>query len=95
VELVPFPVDFDRGEVHRVLKPGGEFHMMDLEGPEDAGPEHQPGWFERLLHAHGHLKENSAANVIALMKEAGFADPAKVGCWKRLVGSVAYYKAVK
>jgi hypothetical protein len=34
------------------------------------------------LHAHGHLKENSAANVIAVMKEAGFADPAKVGRWK-------------
>jgi hypothetical protein len=41
------------------------------------------------------LKENSAANVIAIVKEAGFADPAKVGLWKRLIGSVAYYKAVK
>ena len=29
------------------------------------------------------------------MKEAGFADAAKVGRWKRLIGSVAYYKAVK
>jgi hypothetical protein len=52
-------------------------------------------WLEGLLHAHGHLKENSAANVIAVMKEAGFADAAKVGRWKRLVGSVRYYKAVK
>jgi ubiquinone/menaquinone biosynthesis C-methylase UbiE len=83
-------------EVHRVLKPGGEFHMMDLEGPDDAGPEDQKqGWFERLLHAHAHLKENSAANVIAVMKEAGFADGAKVGRWSRLIGSVAYYKATK
>jgi ubiquinone/menaquinone biosynthesis C-methylase UbiE len=83
-------------EVHRVLKPGGEFHMMDLEGPEDAGPEnHKPGWLDRLLHAHAHLKENSAANVIAAAKEAGFANAAKVGRWKRLIGSVAYYKAVK
>jgi ubiquinone/menaquinone biosynthesis C-methylase UbiE len=91
-------------EAHRVLKPGGEFHMMDLEGPEDeeAGAPLLPdfgrsgrGWFERLLHAHTHLKENSAANVIAVMKEAGFADAAKVGRWKRLIGSVAYYKAAK
>ena len=83
-------------EVHRVLKPGGEFHMMDMEGPDDAGPEGQnPGWFERVLHAHAQLKENSAANVIAVMKAAGFADAAKVGRWKRLVGSVAYYKAGK
>lgn len=36
---------------------------------------------------------NSAAKVVAVMKEAGFADAAKVGRWKRLVGSVAYYKA--
>jgi ubiquinone/menaquinone biosynthesis C-methylase UbiE len=83
-------------EVHRVLKPGGEFHMMDLEGSEDAGPEgRKQGWFERLLHAHAHLKENSAANIIAVMKDAGFADAAKVGRWKRLIGSVAYYKGVK
>ncbi len=82
-------------EVYRVLKPGGEFHLMDMEGPEDAGPDHQPGWFERLLHAHAQLNENSAANVIAVMKDAGFADAAKVGRWKRLIGSVAYYKAAK
>jgi hypothetical protein len=29
------------------------------------------------------------------MKEAGFADVAKVGRWKRLIGSVAYYRGVK
>ena len=83
-------------EVNRVLKPGGEFHLMDLEGPEDAGPEgEKAGWLERLLHAHAHLKENSAANVIAVMKEAGFADAAKVGRWNRLIGSVAYFKAAR
>ena len=88
-------------EVHRVLQPGGEFHMMDLEGPGDAGPEdagaegRKPGWFERLLHRHAQLKENSAANVIGVMKAAGFADAAKVGRWSRLIGSVAYYKAAK
>jgi len=29
------------------------------------------------------------------MKEAGFADAAKVGRWRRLIGSVAYYKAAE
>lgn len=83
-------------EVHRVLKPGGEFHMMDLEGPEHEAPkDKKPGWFERVLHAHAQLKENSVANVIAVMRGAGFADAAKVGHWKRLVGSVAYYKGTK
>jgi len=78
-------------EVHRVLKPGGEFHMADFEGPGD----HQQGFIRRLLLSHAHLRENSAANVIALMKDAGFADAAKVGRRSTLFGGVAYYKAVR
>lgn len=78
-------------EVYRVLKPGGEFHLADFEGPED----HKPGWFGRLLFSHAHLKENSAAKVIALMKAAGFADAAKVARRTKLFGGVAYYRAAK
>jgi ubiquinone/menaquinone biosynthesis C-methylase UbiE len=78
-------------EVHRVLKPGGEFHMADFEGPDDR----KQGFFGRLLLSHAHLRDNSAANVIALMKDAGFADAAKVGRRTKLFGGVAYYKAVK
>ena len=78
-------------EVHRVLKSGGEFHMADFEGPEDR----KQGFFGRLLLSHAHLKDNSAANVIALMKDAGFADAAKVGRRSKLFGGVAYYRAVK
>lgn len=78
-------------EVHRVLKPGGELHLADFEGPKDS----KPGFFKRLLLSHAHIKENSAANVIAVMKEAGFADAAKVGRRSQLFGVVAYYKAVK
>jgi len=78
-------------EVHRVLKPGGEFHMADFEGPED----HKQGFFRHLLLSHAHLKDNSAANVIGLMKDAGFADAAKVGRRSKLFGGVAYYRAVK
>ena len=78
-------------EVHRVLKPGGEFHMADFEGPQD----HAQGFFGRLLHSNHHLKDNSTANVIALMKDAGFSDAAKVGRRPRLFGGVAYYRAVK
>lgn len=78
-------------EVHRVLKPGGELHLADFEGPEDSNP----GFFKRLFLAHAHLKENSAGNVIATMKEVGFADVAKVGRRSQLFGAVAYYRAVK
>jgi ubiquinone/menaquinone biosynthesis C-methylase UbiE len=78
-------------EVHRVLKPGGEFHMADFEGPQDR----EQGFLWRLLHSNHHLKDNSAANVIALMKAAGFADAAKVGRLSKLFGGVAYYRALK
>ena len=78
-------------EVHRVLKPGGEFHLADFEGPGD----HKQGFITRLLLSHAHLKENSAANVIALMKQAGFTDAAKVSRRNKLFGGVAYYRAVK
>ena len=78
-------------EVRRVLKPRGEFHMMDLEGPED----HEAGLFGRLLHLHAQVKDNSAANIIRVMKEAGFDNAAKIGRQSRLFGGIAYYKAVK
>src|SRR5262249_39118845 len=78
-------------EVHRVLKLGGEFHMSDFEGPED----HEQGFIGRLLHSNHHLKDNSAANVIALRKEAGFGDAAKFGRQSKLFGGVAYYRAAK
>ena len=78
-------------EVHRVLKPGGEFHLADFEGPE----ERKPGFFRRLMLKHAHLKENSAANIIAVMKAAGFAKAAKVGRRSQFFGGAAYYRAVK
>jgi ubiquinone/menaquinone biosynthesis C-methylase UbiE len=78
-------------ELHRVLKPGGEFHLADFEGPGD----HKQGFIRRLLLSHAHLKDNSAANIIALMNDAGFAGAAKVGRRNKLFGGVAYYKAVK
>jgi ubiquinone/menaquinone biosynthesis C-methylase UbiE len=78
-------------EVHRVLKPRGEFHMADFEGPEDR----KQGFLRRLLLSHAHLKDNSAANVIAVMKDAGFTNAAKVGRRSMLFGAAAYYRAVK
>lgn len=78
-------------EVRRVLKPGGEFHLADFEGPED----YKQGFVSRLLHSHAHLKENSAAKIIGVMKAAGFSNVAKVGRRNKLFGSVAYYKAMK
>jgi ubiquinone/menaquinone biosynthesis C-methylase UbiE len=75
--------------IRRVLKPGGEFHMLDFEGPEDG--EH--GFLARLLHSGHRLKDNSESRVLSLMRQAGFADPKKVERRAMLFAHIAYYQA--
>jgi ubiquinone/menaquinone biosynthesis C-methylase UbiE len=75
-------------EVRRVLKPGGEIHMLDFDGPGDS----PPGLFARLFHTTERLKGNSERRVIGLMTESGFKDAGKVGRRKLFSGGVAYYR---
>lgn len=75
--------------VRRVLKTGGEFHMLDFEGPEDGAR----GFVTTLFHSSDRLKENSASRVLGLMRQAGFADARKIGRRRMLSGGVAYYQA--
>ncbi len=72
-----------------MLKPDGEFHMLDFEGREDG--EHS--FLARLLHSGHRLKDNSESRVLAFMTQAGFADPKKVGRRAMLFGCIAYYRA--
>ncbi len=76
--------------IRRVLKPGGEFHMLDFEGPEN-GPH---GVLSRLLHSNQRLKDNSESRVLHFMTEAGFAEPKKVGHREMFFGHIASYRAV-
>ena len=75
--------------VRRVLKPGGEFYMLDFEGPEDGAH----GFLAHLLHSSDRMKDNSEGRVLSLMSQAGFLDPKKVGRRRMLLGGVAYYRA--
>jgi ubiquinone/menaquinone biosynthesis C-methylase UbiE len=77
-------------EVRRVLKPGGEFHMLDFEGPEHGAQ----GFLARLLHSTDRLKDNSESRVLSFMTEAGFAEPKKVGHRTMLFGHIAYFRAI-
>jgi ubiquinone/menaquinone biosynthesis C-methylase UbiE len=77
-------------EIRRVLKPGGEFHMLDFEGPEKGAH----GLLARRLHSSDRLKDNSESRVLRFMTEAGFADPKKIGHRSMLFGNVAYYRAI-
>lgn len=76
-------------EVRRVLRPGGEFHMLDFEGSEDSGH----GFLANLVHSREQMRDNSKARVIGLMQQAGFASAEKVGRRKMLFARTAYYRA--
>ena len=76
--------------IRRVLKPGGEFHMLDFEGPENGAH----GLLSRLLHSSKGLKDNSESRVLHFMTEAGFAEPKKVGHREMFFGHIAYYQAI-
>jgi ubiquinone/menaquinone biosynthesis C-methylase UbiE len=77
------------GGVRRVLRPGGELHMLDFEGPEDGAH----SFLARLLHSNDRLKDNSEATVLSLMRHAGFSDAQKVGRRAMPFGGAAYYRA--
>ncbi len=76
--------------IRRVLKPGGEFHMLDFEGPENGAH----GFLARLLHSSNRLKDNSESRVLSFMTEARLTDPKKVADRTMLFGHIAYYRAI-
>jgi SAM-dependent methyltransferase len=61
-------------EVRRVLKPDGVFHMVDFAGLDARSG----GFLARRLHAHHRLADNDEDRILALMRQAGFADVRKV-----------------
>ena len=77
-------------EVHRVLAPGGSFHLMDF-----AGPDSKDGFLARLLHMHARLKDNAESRIFDWMREAGLREPARVGSGRLLFGRLAYFRAAR
>jgi ubiquinone/menaquinone biosynthesis C-methylase UbiE len=76
-------------EVRRVLMPGGSFHMLDF-----SASDHAHHGLARLFHCAHQLKDNSDSRILALMKQAGFAQPKKVSDGKMLFGlmTVGYFQ---
>ena len=73
-------------EARRVLKPGGELHLIDFGGRG----ERKDGLLAKLLHRH--LHENDGDGIDALMTEAGFASVREVARHKGLFGRFAHYR---
>ncbi len=76
-------------EVRRVLKPGGALHLVDFDGSGSS----RHGFLAHLLHSSERLSDNSEARILALMNQAGFADPRKVSQRTMLFLRIAYYLA--
>ena len=74
--------------VRRVLKRGGEFYMMDFEGPHGVH-----GLLSRVLHAKKTLLDNVEGRVLTLMRQSGFSDAKNTGRRSMFLGGVAYYRA--
>jgi ubiquinone/menaquinone biosynthesis C-methylase UbiE len=89
--LPPDEKERSLSEIQRVLKPSGSFHLLDFAGPGHGSVGPLAHW----LHSSDRLRDNSEAQVLELMREAGFAGPTHVGRGGLLFGHihVDYYQA--
>jgi ubiquinone/menaquinone biosynthesis C-methylase UbiE len=76
-------------EVRRVLKAGGSFHMVDFGMPEST----RAGLLSRLLHSGHRFEANAPSRVLALLREAGFAEATKTRDGSMFIWRITYYKA--
>jgi ubiquinone/menaquinone biosynthesis C-methylase UbiE len=54
-------------EVRRVLRPGGQLHLVDVAG-------HHHGWFGRRMQRSEYLRDNAGDGIPDRVRAAGFAD---------------------
>lgn len=78
-------------EVSRVLKPGGSFHLLDFTSDEHGSS----GFWRRLVDSHAQTKHNTDAQLLQLMRCAGFSSETKVKEGNMLLGLMrtTYYQA--
>ena len=76
-------------EVRRVLKPGGNFFLLDFEvSPSDRG-------LFNLFHSGERMRDNTEGRILSLMGGAGFPDRQKIAVGPLLFnfGRAGYYRA--
>ncbi len=82
-------------EIHRVLSPGGELHVLDF-------GERHGHWHDRIadwIHpSHGgedRLADNRPGTLPEMFRKAGFEDAAEVSRHSMILGSVSLYRGRK
>ncbi|HYN93089.1 MAG TPA: class I SAM-dependent methyltransferase [Pilimelia sp.] len=86
--LAPAEKERALAEVRRVLRPGGQFHAVDMDGH---GSHHGPaGWFARRSHR---LADNGPDRLLEALHRAGLANAAHTGTAKTPLTHPAFYTA--
>jgi ubiquinone/menaquinone biosynthesis C-methylase UbiE len=75
-------------EALRVLRPGGSLHLMDF-----GGDSHHLHGLARFARRSATLRDNWDNRIPALLREAGFSEPAETGHLAKRLGRLTYYRA--
>lgn len=81
-------------EVHRVLEPGGQFHVLDFEKPQN-GLMRAAFLPVQLLDGFETTSPHVKGVILNLLKETGFAAIEETAQFNTIVGTLRAYKAFK
>lgn len=74
-------------EIARVLRPGGNFHLLEMAKSDDFRP------INRLVHRSRHGRTWGELDIVALLKHAGLTYPVDLGRASKLLGTFGFYLA--
>jgi ubiquinone/menaquinone biosynthesis C-methylase UbiE len=77
-------------EIRRVLRPGGQLHLVDF-----AGTPPKRGLSGHLIHRSPRLAGTLTDRVLATMREADLTDVAENGHGRSRLGGYTYYRAAR
>ncbi len=82
------------GEILRVLKPDGEFHLADYGLPRNKS-QFVLERIIRVIDGEETTRDNIAGRLKVLMEENGFASVERTAYFKTILGTIRLFKAIK
>jgi len=78
-------------EVHRVLRMGGEFHLVDFGPPSNIYTRLGSILMEKIEE----VEDNINGNMVTFIRSAGFTSVTETGQFDTFAGTLVFYKAIK